>query len=178
MEHQKEHVRMDSRGYKGTYCHTSEGNMTTVQTYRIKFQSLSICQYRSWNIWTDQKVTSRLTKYFYKQIKFLLQLKFHSRRSLENLSAWKDSEDTGRGRRGVVKQHTDDFYGYHDALERIQGHQDQSSSDQRACSIYGRLAMSIDRSSAIRAAVNRKQHRDWVHMRPDWWLLLLLVKVV
>jgi len=42
-----------------------------------------------------------------------------------------------------VKQFTDEFQGHRDALERIQGHEDQSSSDQRACDIYGRLAVSI-----------------------------------
>ena len=68
-----------------------------------------------------------------------------------------------------MKQHTDDFYGHRDALERIQVHQDQSSSDQRACGIYGRLAMSIHRSTAFRAGVNMKRHRDWVHMRPEYF---------
>jgi len=51
----------------------------------------------------------------------------------------------------------------------IQGHQDQSSSDQRACGIYGRLAMSIHRSATVRAGVNRKRHRDCVHMRPEYF---------
>ena len=61
VEHQKEHVRMDSRGYIGTYI---EGNMTTVQTYRIKFESLSICQYKLSNIWIDPEVIYWLTKYY------------------------------------------------------------------------------------------------------------------
>ena len=77
------------------------------------------------------------------KIKFLLRLKFYSRRSLENLFARKDSEDKGSGRRGVVNQYTGEFKGHLEALERIQGHQDQCSSDQRACGIYGRLARSI-----------------------------------
>ena len=68
-----------------------------------------------------------------------------------------------------MKQHTDDFWGHRDALEQIQGHQDQSSSDQRARGIYGRLAMSTHRSTAVRAGVNRKRHRDWVHMRPEYF---------
>jgi len=68
-----------------------------------------------------------------------------------------------------VKQHTDEFWGHRDALERIQGHQDQNSYDERACGIYGRLAMSLHRSSAVSAAVNRKRHRDWVHMRPEYF---------
>ena len=67
-----------------------------------------------------------------------------------------------------MKQYTDKFQGHLDALVWIQGHQDQSSSDQRACGIYGRLAMSIHRSS-VRAGVNRKRHRDWVHMRPEYF---------
>ena len=68
-----------------------------------------------------------------------------------------------------MKQHTDEFEGHRDALERVQGHQDQSSSDQRACGICGRLAMSIDRSTAVRAGVNRKRHRDCVHMRHEYF---------
>ena len=99
------------------------------------------------------------------KIKFLLQLKFHSRRSLENLFAWKDIKDMGRGRGGVVKRHTDEFWGHRDAHERIKCHQDQSSSNQHACGIYGWLVMSIHRSSAIRAGVHRKRHRL------IWWLL-------
>jgi len=75
----------------------------------------------------------------------------------------------GCGRRGAAKQHIDEFYGEWNALERIQGHQDQSSSDQRACGIYGRLAMSIHRSTAVRAGVNRKRTTDCVHMRPEYF---------
>ena len=48
----------------GTKEHTSEGIMTTVQTCRIKFESLSICQYKLSNIWIDRKVISRLTKFY------------------------------------------------------------------------------------------------------------------
>jgi len=103
------------------------------------------------------------------KIKFLLQLKFHSRRSLENLFAWIDIEDRGRGKRGVVKKHTVEFWGHRDALERIKCHQDQNSSNQHACGIYGCFIMSIHRSSYVRAGVNRKQHRDWVHMRPEYF---------
>jgi len=43
---------------------TSEGNMTTVQSCRIKFESLLICQYKLSNIWIDRKVISRLTKFY------------------------------------------------------------------------------------------------------------------
>ena len=49
VEHQKEHVRMDSRGYIGTYIRR---NMTTVQTYRIKFTldlSVQIIKYLDWS---------------------------------------------------------------------------------------------------------------------------------
>jgi len=72
--------------------------MTTVQTYRIKFESLLICQFKLWNIWIDPKVISRLTKYYYKKSNF--------------------------------------SYNSNSIL-------DQSSSDQRACGIYGRLVVSI-----------------------------------
>jgi len=46
--------------YGGTKEHTPEGNMTTVQSCRIKFESLSICQYRISNIWIDRKAISGL----------------------------------------------------------------------------------------------------------------------
>jgi len=52
VEHQKKHVRMDSRGTKE---HKSEENMTTVQTYRIKFEWLSMSQYKLWIIWLIEK---------------------------------------------------------------------------------------------------------------------------
>ena len=68
-----------------------------------------------------------------------------------------------------MKKYTDEFQGHRDALERIQGHQDQSLSDQRAGGIYGRLTVSIHRSTAVRVGVNRKRHRDWVHMRPEYF---------
>jgi len=35
--------------------------------------------------------------------------------------------------------------------------------------MYVRLAMSIHRSTAVRVGVNRKQHRDWVHVRPEYF---------
>jgi len=38
--------------------------MTTVPTYIIKFESLSICQYKLSNIWIDPKVIYGLTKYY------------------------------------------------------------------------------------------------------------------
>jgi len=69
-----------------------------------------------------------------------------------------------------VKQQTDEFSGHRDALEQIQGHQDQNSSDQRACGVYGRLAMSIHRSTAVRAGVNKKNDTEiCVHMRPEYF---------
>jgi len=64
---------------------------------------------------------------------------------------------------------TNEFLGHRDALERIQKHQDQHSSDQRACGNYGRLAVSIHRNTAVRAGVNRERHRDCVHMRPEYF---------
>ena len=112
--------------------------MTTVQSYRIKFESLSICQYKLWNIWIDPKVIYWLTKYYYKISNF----SYNSNSILKGLlriCSHEKSEDKGSGRRGVVKQRTDEFQGHRDVLERIQSHQDQSSSDQRACVIYGRL---------------------------------------
>jgi len=48
----------------GTKGHTSEGIMTTVSTCRIKFKSLSICQYKLSNISIDRKVISRLTEFY------------------------------------------------------------------------------------------------------------------
>jgi len=61
----------------GTKEHTSEGNMTTVQTCRIKFESLSICQYKLSNIWINRKVISRLTKSTNKnQISLTTQIPF------------------------------------------------------------------------------------------------------
>jgi len=44
--------------------------MTTVQTYRIKFESLSIFEYKIWNIWIDPKVIFRLTKCYYEKSNF------------------------------------------------------------------------------------------------------------
>ena len=110
--------------------------------------------------WIDPKVIYGLTKYHYKKSNFCYNSNSILKGLLRMCSHEKDIEDKGRGRRGVVKQHTDEFWGHRDALERIQGHQDQNSYDERACGIYGRLAMSIHRSSAVRAGVNRKRHRD------------------
>ena len=44
--------------------------MTTVQTYRIRFESLSICQYKLWNIWIDPKVIYGLTNSYNKKSNF------------------------------------------------------------------------------------------------------------
>ena len=71
-------VRMDSRGYIGTYI---KGNMTTVQTYTIKFESLSISQYKLSNIWIDPEVIYGLTKYYYKKSNFI----YNSNSILEGL---------------------------------------------------------------------------------------------
>jgi len=48
----------------GTKDHSSEGNMTTLQTWRIKFESFSMCEYKLSNISIDQKVISRMTKFY------------------------------------------------------------------------------------------------------------------
>ena len=74
-------------------------------------------------------------------------------RSLENLFTWKDIEDKGRGRRGVVKEHTDEFWGHCDALEHIKRHQDQNSSNQHTCVIYGWLVMSIHKNSVVKTGL-------------------------
>jgi len=44
--------------------------VNTVQTYRIKFESLLICQYNLSNIWIDPKVIHGLTKYYYRKSNF------------------------------------------------------------------------------------------------------------
>jgi len=44
--------------------------MITVQTYRFKFESLSICQYKFSDIWIDPKVIYGLTKYYYNKSNF------------------------------------------------------------------------------------------------------------
>jgi len=47
-----------------------KGNITTVQTCRIKFESLSICPYKLSNIWIDRIVISRLTKFYQQESNF------------------------------------------------------------------------------------------------------------
>ena len=93
--------------------------MTTVQTCRIESELLSICQYQLSNIWIDQKVISMLTKLYYKESNFSYNSNSILKGLLRICSHEKDIEDKGRGRRGAVKQHTDEFYGHRDALERF-----------------------------------------------------------
>ena len=138
--------------------------MNTVQTCRIKFESLSKCQYKLSNIWIHRKVIYRLTKFYQRESNFSYNANSILKGLLKICSHEKDIIDKGRGRRGAAKQHTDEFQGHRDALERIQGHQDQSSSDQCAFRIYGRLPMSIHRSTDVRAGVNRERHRDCVQI--------------
>jgi len=83
--------------------------MTTVQTCSIKFESLSICQYKLSNIWIDQKVTSRLAKFYKQESNFCYNSNSILKGLLRICSHEKKIEDKGRGRRGTVKQHTDEF---------------------------------------------------------------------
>jgi len=93
----------------GSKEYTSEGNMTAVQTCRIKFESLSECQYELSNIWIDRKVIYRLIKFYYQQSNFSYNSNSILKGLLKICSHEKDIEDKGRGRRGAVKQHTDEF---------------------------------------------------------------------
>jgi len=90
-EHHKEHVRMDSRGYKGTYIRRKYDHSTNLQnqiwiTLDMSVQTIKYLDWSTSNIQVDYILLTR--------IKFLLQLKFHSQRSFENLFAWKRQSKT------------------------------------------------------------------------------------
>ena len=68
--------------------------MITVQTYRFKFESLSICLYKLSNIWIDPKVIYGLTKYYYKKSNFC----YNSNSILKGLLRFCSHEKTAKTR--------------------------------------------------------------------------------